>query len=81
MGDWEADIEIDSPSKAFYWVVPARVEGDCKIFFQGTETKRWILPRNAHSHKTCPIHVKEKVAAHLYSHPGNGNFQSKPSYF
>jgi SAM-dependent methyltransferase len=28
MGDWEADAEIDSPARAYYWVVPANVAGE-----------------------------------------------------
>ena len=31
MGDWDADAEIDSPAKAFYWVVPAQVAGEWVI--------------------------------------------------
>ena len=28
MGDWEADAEVDSPARAYYWVVPANVAGE-----------------------------------------------------
>ncbi len=28
MGDWEADAEIDSPAKGYFWVVPANVAGE-----------------------------------------------------
>jgi SAM-dependent methyltransferase len=41
MGDWEADVEIDSPAKAFYWVVPAQVAGEWVIL--GMEPGRTIL--------------------------------------
>ena len=41
MGDWDADIEIDSPAKAYYWVVPAQVQGEWLI--SGMETDRTIL--------------------------------------
>jgi SAM-dependent methyltransferase len=41
MGDWDADVEIDSPAKAFYWVVPAPVEGEWLI--SGMEPKRTVL--------------------------------------
>jgi SAM-dependent methyltransferase len=41
MGEWEADIEIDSPAKAFYWVVPAQVAGEWDI--SGMEPAKTIL--------------------------------------
>jgi SAM-dependent methyltransferase len=41
MGDWDADIEIDGPARAFYWVVPAPVEGEWLI--SGMEPRRTIL--------------------------------------
>ena len=50
MGDWEADIEIDSPSKAFYWVVPARVEGDWVISGMDPQNKT-ILKLSQHYQK------------------------------
>ena len=28
MGDWEADAEIESPAKGYFWVVPANVAGE-----------------------------------------------------
>jgi hypothetical protein len=28
MGDWEADAEVDSPARAYFWVVPANVAGE-----------------------------------------------------
>lgn len=31
MGDWEADAEIDSPAKGYFWVVPANVAGEWAI--------------------------------------------------
>ena len=49
MGDWEADVEIDSPAKAFYWVVPAQVAGDWLI--SGMETDRTILKLSQHYQK------------------------------
>ena len=41
MGDWDADAEIDSPAKAFYWVVPAQVAGEWVI--SGMERVKTIL--------------------------------------
>jgi SAM-dependent methyltransferase len=49
MGDWDADVEIDSPAKAFYWVVPAQVAGDWLI--SGMETDRTILKLSQHYQK------------------------------
>ena len=49
MGDWEADVEIDSPSKAFYWVVPAQVAGEWVI--SGMEAGRTILKLSQHFQK------------------------------
>jgi len=49
MGDWDADVEIDSPAKAFYWVVPAPVEGEWLI--SGMEPKRTVLKLSQHYQK------------------------------
>jgi SAM-dependent methyltransferase len=49
MGDWEADVEIDSPAKAFYWVVPAQVAGEWTI--SGMEPGRTILKLSQHYQK------------------------------
>jgi SAM-dependent methyltransferase len=49
MGDWDADVEIDSPTKAFYWVVPAPVEGEWLI--SGMEPKRTVLKLSQHYQK------------------------------
>jgi SAM-dependent methyltransferase len=49
MGDWEADIEIDSPAKAFYWVVPAQVGGEWVI--SGMEPGKTILKLSQHYQK------------------------------
>ena len=49
MGDWDADVEIDSPAKAFYWVVPAQVAGEWVI--SGMETDRTILKLSQHYQK------------------------------
>jgi hypothetical protein len=49
MGDWEADVEIDSPAKAFYWVVPAQVQGEWLI--SGMESGRTILKLSQHYQK------------------------------
>jgi SAM-dependent methyltransferase len=49
MGDWEADVEIDSPAKAFYWVVPAQVQGEWLI--SGMEPGRTILKLSQHYQK------------------------------
>ncbi|OWS68948.1 hypothetical protein CBI31_09550 [Polynucleobacter campilacus] len=49
MGDWEADVEIDSPSKAFYWVVPAQVAGEWVI--TGMESGKTILKLSQHYQK------------------------------
>ena len=32
MGDWEPDIEIGNPVRAYYWVVPAKVAGTWAIY-------------------------------------------------
>ncbi len=49
MGDWEADIEIEGPARAFYWVVPAQVEGEWNI--TGMERDRTILKLSQHFQK------------------------------
>ena len=49
MGEWEADIEIDSPAKAFYWVVPAQVAGEWDI--SGMEPAKTILKLSQHYQK------------------------------
>jgi SAM-dependent methyltransferase len=49
MGDWDADVEIDIPAKAYYWVVPAPVEGEWLI--SGMEPKRTILKLSQHYQK------------------------------
>ena len=49
MGDWEADVEIDSPAKAFYWVVPAQVAGEWLI--SGMESGKTILKLSQHYQK------------------------------
>lgn len=49
MGDWDADVEIDTPAKAFYWVVPASVEGEWLI--TGMEPKRTTLKLSQHYQK------------------------------
>ena len=49
MGDWDADIEIDSPAKAYYWVVPAQVAGEWAI--SGMEPGRVILKLSQHYQK------------------------------
>ena len=49
MGDWEADIEIEGPARAFYWVVPAQVEGEWLI--SGLERDRTILKLSQHFQK------------------------------
>jgi SAM-dependent methyltransferase len=49
MGDWDADVEIDTPAKAYYWVVPAPVEGEWLI--SGMEPKRTILKLSPHYQK------------------------------
>jgi SAM-dependent methyltransferase len=49
MGDWEADIEIEGPARAFYWVVPAQVEGEWLI--SGLERDRTILKLTQHFQK------------------------------
>ena len=49
MGDWDADVEIDSPAKAFYWVVPAQVGGEWVI--SGMEPDRTILKLSQHYQK------------------------------
>lgn len=32
MGDWEPDQEISSPTRAYYWVVPAKVAGSWGVY-------------------------------------------------
>jgi SAM-dependent methyltransferase len=49
MGDWDADIEIDSPAKAYYWVVPAQVAGEWVI--TGMEPGRAVLKLSQHYQK------------------------------
>ena len=49
MGDWEADIEIDTPAKAYYWVVPANIEGEWLI--SGMEPARTTLKLSQHYQK------------------------------
>ena len=49
MGDWEADIEIEGPARAFYWVVPAQVEGSWSI--TGLERDKTILKLSQHFQK------------------------------
>jgi SAM-dependent methyltransferase len=49
MGDWEADIEIEGPARAFYWVVPAQVEGSWTI--TGLEKDKTILKLSQHFQK------------------------------
>ncbi|CAM3824684.1 class I SAM-dependent methyltransferase [Polynucleobacter antarcticus] len=39
MGDWEADIEIDKPGKAYYWKVPANVVGEWTLDYSAPQTK------------------------------------------
>jgi hypothetical protein len=49
MGDWEADIEIDTPAKAYYWVVPAQVAGVWDI--SGMEPAKTTLKLSQHYQK------------------------------
>jgi SAM-dependent methyltransferase len=49
MGDWEADIEIDTPAKAYYWVVPAQVAGEWVI--TGMEPAKTTLKLSQHYQK------------------------------
>ena len=49
MGDWDADVEIDSPAKAYYWVVPALVQGEWLI--SGMEPGRTIVKLSQHYQK------------------------------
>lgn len=49
MGDWEPDIEIDGPAKAYYWVVPAQVAGEWAI--SGLETDKTTLKLSQHYQK------------------------------
>ena len=49
MGDWEADVEIDTPAKAYYWVVPAQVAGEWII--SGMEPARTTLKLSQHYQK------------------------------
>ncbi len=49
MGDWEADVEIDTPAKAYYWVVPAQVAGEWVI--SGMEPARTTLKLSQHYQK------------------------------
>jgi len=32
MGDWEPDIEIGNPTRAYYWVVPAKIAGTWAVY-------------------------------------------------
>ncbi len=32
MGDWEPDIEIGNPTRAYYWVVPAKIAGTWGVY-------------------------------------------------
>jgi len=41
MGDWEADKEIETDAKAYYWVVPANVAGEWSL--DGIELKNATL--------------------------------------
>ena len=49
MGDWEADVEIEGPARAYYWVVPAQVEGEWVI--SGMERARTTLKLTQHFQK------------------------------
>jgi SAM-dependent methyltransferase len=49
MGDWDPDIEIDAPAKAYYWVVPAQVSGEWLI--SGMEKDKTILKLSQHYQK------------------------------
>ena len=49
MGEWEADIEIDGPAKAFYWVVPAQVAGEWEM--SGMEPAGTVLKLSQHYQK------------------------------
>ena len=49
MGDWEADVEIDASARAYYWVVPAKVDGEWLI--TGLEPNRTILKLSQHYQK------------------------------
>ncbi len=49
MGDWDPDVEIDAPAKAYYWVVPAQVAGDWVI--SGMETEKTTLKLSQHYQK------------------------------
>jgi SAM-dependent methyltransferase len=49
MGDWDPDIEIDAPAKAYYWVVPAQVAGEWVI--SGMETEKTTLKLSQHYQK------------------------------
>ena len=32
MGDWEPDVEIGNPARAYYWVVPAKIAGTWGVY-------------------------------------------------
>jgi len=32
MGDWEPDVEIGNPTRAYYWVVPAKIAGTWGVY-------------------------------------------------
>jgi SAM-dependent methyltransferase len=49
MGDWDPDVEIDAPAKAYYWVVPAQVAGEWVI--SGMETEKTTLKLSQHYQK------------------------------
>ncbi len=49
MGDWEADIEIDASARAYYWVVPAKVDGEWLI--TGLEPNKTVLKLSQHYQK------------------------------
>lgn len=49
MGDWEADVEIDASARAYYWVVPAKVDGEWLI--TGLEPNKTILKLSQHYQK------------------------------
>ena len=49
MGDWEADVEIDASARAYYWVVPAKVDGEWLI--TGLEPNKTVLKLSQHYQK------------------------------
>ena len=49
MGDWEADVEIDASARAYYWVVPAKVDGEWLI--TGLEPNKTTLKLSQHYQK------------------------------